>query len=304
MRIVLIGSVDFTAHCLDHILANGGDIVGVITTAVPGNNSDWVDLVELAARRSVPAFSVHKINDPVSIELVRSLNPDILFVFGFSQLIGRELLAIPKRGAIGTHPALLPRNRGRHPLIWALVEGLHESGLTFFHMDDGADSGDILWQRPFAITLDDDATTLYRKVKDLAAIAIPEFLPQLVAGNAPRIPQDSIQASYWRKRSEADGKIRWEAPAMETYNLVRALTRPYPGAHTFVRGEKLIVWKAELPVKGRAPGDPKAEPGTVVSATGRRLTVSTGEGVIDLVDWAAPQHVDFRDGMKLGTAPQ
>ncbi len=231
MRIVYVGAVEFSRCCLEEIMRQGAEVVALFT--LPRDrasfHSDYADLSEIALARRVPVHYVRNINDPSSAEQLRAAHPDIIFVFGWSQLISKSILQIPPMGCIGTHPALLPQHRGRHPIVWALVEGLAESGLTFFYLDESADSGDILWQRSFPISLEDDACTVYEKVNQLAKEGLREFIPQLTRGAAPRIPQDHSRATYWRKRGEKDGEIQWEAPTMRTYNLIRALTRPYAG---------------------------------------------------------------------------
>ena len=286
MRIVFVGAVDFSRHALRCVLESGGNVVGVVTLPpeLSHRHSDYADLQGLAAEHGVPVQHVRRINDPETVGWVRSLLPDVIFVFGWSQLISAEFLEIPPLGCIGTHPALLPKNRGRHPLIWALVEGLSESGLTFFYLDDGADSGDILWQKPFAIDLDDDAGSLYEKIKWLGCEAIAEFLPLLEAGTAPKVQQDHKSATYWRKRSAEDGRIDWASTSMTTYNLVRALARPYPGADTSISGGPVKVWRMTPP----SPDGGKAasgQPGTVLAAEGMNLTVRTGDGQVSVVEY-------------------
>lgn len=302
MRIVFIGAVDFSRHCLLEIIKHSGHIVGVITLErrFAAFNSDFADLSEVAEAHRIPIYKIHKVADPDVIALLRSLMTDIIFVFGWSQLLPRDILEIPPKGCIGTHPALLPRNRGRHPLIWALVEGLQESGMTFFYIDEGADSGDILWQKAFPITLEDDAGTLYQKIKDLASEAIPVFLDQFKRGTAPRIPQDHSQATYWRKRGEKDGEIHWSASGLGTYNLVRALTHPYVGAHTYWGDHKIIIWKSRLE---ETPGDLRGhgiKPGTVVERGPDGLRVSTGDGSLTLLDFNVDGNAEVPVGVVLG----
>lgn len=301
MRIVFVGTVDFSRHCLEEVLRRGGNVVAVLTLSPGGGrfNADYADLCPVAEKYGVPVHRIQKINDPATVHLIRSLQPDVIFVFGFSQLIGAEILRLPPVGCIGVHPTLLPRNRGRHPLIWALVEGLEESGLTFFYMDVGADSGDILWQKPFPITLQDDAASLYNKIKSLAVEAIGEFLPQLEQGTAPRKSQDPALASYWRKRGEKDGEINWALPSLKTYNLVRALARPYVGAHTFAAGHKVIIWRAKLPQTPLPPEAVPLEPGTIFSTTDGSLAVRTGDLFLDLCEWDATAAIKIKSGMKL-----
>lgn len=303
MRIVFVGAVEFSRHCLEAVLREGGSVVGVVGLSPEGRHlhSDYADLEPIARRAGIPFHGVRRLNEPSGISLLRSLNPDILFVFGWSQLISSEILKIPPRGCLGTHPALLPKNRGRHPLIWALVEGLTESGLTFFYLDEGTDSGDILWQKSFPITLQDDARTLQEKIKGLASEAISEFLPPLTRGTAPRIPQNHSEATYWRKRTEKDGEIAWASPSMTSYNLIRALARPYPGAHTFLEGEKVILWKARLPLEPPPPTLSRTIPGTVLSCDGESsLRVRTGDGCLDILDYETPSRLKIGEGVQMG----
>lgn len=301
MRILFVGGVEFSRHCLQEVVKSGGKVVGVITVEKKNAkfNSDYVDLGETASRLGIPVHYVEKIRNPESVELIRSIAPDVIFVFGFSQLISKEILDIPRLGCVGTHPALLPKNRGRHPLIWALVEGLPESGLTFFYLDEGADSGDILWQKSFPIELSDDASTLYRKIRDLASEAIAEFVPQLQSNTAPRIRQDATLATYWRKRTAQDGEIHWEQSSMGIYNLVRALTHPYPGSHTFLGREKLIVWKT-LPPEAKSLNAGAETPGTVVEASAGRHRIRTGDGYLTIVEYSSTNGSELVVGNQLG----
>lgn len=302
MRILLVGCVDFSRHCLQQILAQGGNVVGVITLddELSGFNADFVRMDEYCAGVGIDCFKVRDINSDESMTLIKDLAPDVIFVFGWSRLIKKPLLDLPPLGCIGTHPALLPRNRGRHPLIWALVEGLEESGLTFFYMDEGADSGDILWQRPFTIDLQDDAGTLYGKMKALASESIAEFLPLLSSGKAPRLPQDHSLANYWRKRSEQDGEIQWTASSMQIYNLVRALTHPYVGAHTFVNGRRLLVWKTALPATPLPTEAGRLSAGTVFRLPQNRIAVRTGDSYLEVRDIQTVDPGDLKQGTILG----
>ena len=299
MRIVFIGAVDFSYHCLEVILRQGGNVVAVLNPEKQSarSNSDYADLAPLADEYKVPLYRIAKVKDEYTIELIRSLQPDIIFVFGFSQLIPKQLLDIPPMGCVGTHPALLPQNRGRHPLIWALVEGLSESGLTFFYLDEGADNGDILWQKPFPITMDDDANSLYVKIKTLASQGIEEFLPKLQDGTAPRLPQDHSRASYWRKRTEADGLIIWSNSVLSIFNLVRALTHPYLGAHTFIGSERMIVWKSRI--RSILAIDTKL-PGEIVEETPDGFLVQCGDGILEIFLWEVEHNSQLRIGMQLG----
>jgi methionyl-tRNA formyltransferase len=243
---------------------------------------------------------------PETVGLISNLKPDVVFVFGLSQLIPKEILGIPPMGCIGTHPALLPRNRGRHPLIWAIIEGLRESGLTFFYLDEGTDSGDILWQKSFVISPDDDAGTLYKKIKHLAGEALAEILPKLSAGKTPRFPQDHRMATYWRKRTDIDGEIDWTASGTKTHALIRALTRPYAGAHTFLDGHKMIIWRSSLQEVTVHMNEPltATRPGQIVEVKPDSLLVRTGDGFLKIIEWESAENIKLVSNRCFGKAKQ
>lgn len=283
---MFVGAVEFSRHCLTELLRLGAQVAGVVTLApeLAGHHADFADLGPVAEASGIPVVRVRRVNDRESAEAIRAFRPDVLFVFGWSQVLSCEILRSAPLGCIGSHPALLPQHRGRHPLIWALVEGLEESGLTFFYMDEGVDSGDILWQRPFPITLEDDASTLYRKVELLATEAIAEFLPQLCEGRVPRVPQDHAKATYWRKRDDKDGEIQWGSTTLQVYNLIRALTRPYVGAHTFLGSSRVRIWRSRLLAEQQGTGGWPNMPGAVLMQTDGGFIVRTGDGCLEVTE--------------------
>jgi methionyl-tRNA formyltransferase len=304
LRILFLGAVDFSLHCLEEVIKAKGQVVAVLTLAKgdAAFHSDHADLSGLAGEKGIPVHYIGNINEDSTLELIKSHAPDVIFVFGWSQIISKSVLDIPAMGCIGTHPALLPRNRGRHPIIWALVEGLEKSGLTFFYLDEGADSGDILWQRPFPITVEDDAGSVYLKIKSLASDAIAEFLPSLQHGTAPRLEQDRSQATYWRKRGKRDGEIAWADPTMKTYNLVRALTTPYVGSHTYVDGKTLKIWRAALPHEELPKSAAGLAPGTVFAATDSGFDVRTADGFLTVNEYEHEDGAVIKAGVSLGAA--
>lgn len=287
MRIVFIGTIDFSQRCLESVLENGGNVAAIFTLAkeTAGFHSDYADLSTTTRDRGIPVHLVQNINEPENLELIQSYQPDVIFVFGWSQLISKPILNLPPLGCIGTHPALLPRNRGRHPIVWALVEGLNESGLTFFYLDEEADSGDILWQKAFPISKEDDSASVYSKVSSLAQEGISEFLPCLRNGTAARTPQNHRNATYWRKRTRKDGEINFSDPSETIYNLVRALTRPYVGAHTYANGDEVKIWSTGLPSSPLPETLTILEPGTVFDCTDKGFNVRTKDGYLIVYEY-------------------
>ena len=188
MRIVLIGCVGFSFECLKKLIEVNADIVGIVTKESSDFNADFFDLTGFANQNNIPVKQVRDINHPNNISWIKFHNPDIMFCFGWSSLLKEELLNIARMGVVGYHPADLPSNKGRHPLIWAKVLGLDESASTFLFMDESADCGDILNQKKFTISFEESAVELYEKMTSTALLQIEEFLPQLVMGIFPSIP--------------------------------------------------------------------------------------------------------------------
>ena len=176
---------------------------------------------------------------------MRALEPDLIFVVGWSQLVRDSFIALASEGVFGMHPTLLPRHRGRAPVPWAILTGLARTGVTLFEIvDASADSGSIVGQVTLDVAPDETATTLFARIADAHVELTQELLPQIIARTAPRIPQDPTRASSWPRRTPADGIIDWDTRAPYLYDWVRAQTRPYPGAFTFLGDEKVIVWSA------------------------------------------------------------
>lgn len=176
MRIVFIGSVKFSYEALKTVLSiQDVVVVGFVTRRSSKFNADFVCLEGIAGEAGVPCLVLDGNDQATLHRWVTELNPDVIYCFGWSYLLGSEILTAAPLGVVGYHPAALPMNRGRHPIIWALALGLTETASTFFFLDEGVDSGDILSQVSVAIDPDDNATTLYEKLVEVAKGQIPEF---------------------------------------------------------------------------------------------------------------------------------
>ena len=279
MRIILIGAVEFSLSMLEHLHALNACIVGVCTLPQSKFNADHVDLAQFSKLHGIPYLYVEDINSPTTLKWIRQKSPDIIFCFGWSFLIKQELLKLPPMGILGFHPAALPLNRGRHPIIWALALGLSRTASTFFFMDEGADSGDIVSQRAVEISSEDDARALYNKITEIAKLQITELLPKLADKSFFPVSQDSSLANYWRKRQSEDGKIDWRMSADAINNLVRALTSPYCGAHFYFNNIEIKVWKVEL-VSNVVEN---VEPGKVLATKGMHPIIKCGVGALKLL---------------------
>ena len=280
MKIFFIGAVEFSRRMLEALVAMDADIVGAATLGKSPFNSDYCDLKQTCHAHNIPCNYVTNINEDVSIKWIEDRKPDIIFCFGWSRLLGNRLLKLAPLGVVGFHPAALPKNRGRHPIVWALVLGLRETASTFFLMDQDVDNGDIISQKKIIIDDEDNASTLYEKISITAQEQLREILPKLASGDYQAITQDHKQANIWRKRTEIDGKIDWRMSGKTIYNLIRGLSRPYIGAHFIYSGYVIKVWKANI--VNDVPLN--IEPGKIINVTNRGTTIKCGEQGICLLE--------------------
>ena len=285
MRAVVVGAVGSTQVLLEE-LGRAADwhvpLVVTLPVELHGRHSDIVDLAGYAKTLGAELLKVARTNEAATIAAVRDANPDFVFVVGWSQLVGCEFLDIARRGTIGYHPAPLPRLRGRAAIPWTILLEEPISASSLFWIGKGTDDGDLLAQKFFHVASDETAQGLYEKHMGALRAMLREALPLLASGQQPRHPQDERYATWAARRTRADGRIDWHASAASIDKLTRAIGRPYPGAFTHAGTRRLTIWSTRL-----VPGGERhhACPGQIVAATNGHLTVQTGDGLIDLLDW-------------------
>lgn len=290
MKILFIGTVEFSKIALQKLINLNVQVVGVCTKEKSKFNSDYADLRPLCEKNKIPYKYVDDVNSKDNYNWIKSLNPDIIFCLGWSNLLKKDILTSAPMGVLGFHPSKLPKNRGRHPLIWALALGLKKSASTFFFMDEGIDSGEILSQKDFDILSTDDAKILYDKFVNIALLQIEEFLPQLEKKNYQTIKQNYEASNIWRKRVKTDGKIDFRMTSQAIYNLVRALTKPYVGAHIIYKEKEIIVWKVEI-IDNKQDN---IESGKVLDIDEDKILVKTYDGAIKIT------HHEFKNLPNVG----
>ena len=249
-KAVVFAYHDIGCAGIEALLTAGYDIAAVFTHADdPKENNFYGSVAQLCARNGIPVHAPEDANHPLWIERIAKLNPDYIFSFYYRNLLSEPLLATASKGAFNLHGSLLPKYRGRAPANWVLVNGETETGVTLHRMVKRADAGAILAQQKVIIERTDTGLSLHAKLRDAATNLLRDALPQLAQGKLTETAQDESQATYFGRRTAADGKLDWKKPAEELFNLVRAVTQPYPGAFCAVGEHKLIVWQAEV-VKG------------------------------------------------------
>jgi len=261
----------------------GYEIICIFSHEDDPDENCWFDSVQnWAVERSIPVYCPVDVNQPEWICRIAALRPEMIFSFYYRRMLSERILDLPPKGAYNLHGSILPAYRGRCPVNWVLVNGETKTGVTLHHMVKKADAGDIVGQRPVSIETTDTAVILYRKLCDAAGELLDEVLPLMKAGKAPRIPQDITKGNYYGGRKPEDGRIDWRWSSERIYNLIRAVTAPYPGAFCLLpNGSKLFIWWAtqseqEAEDVGNTPGDVQVEE--------KRVLVQAGQGKIRLLD--------------------
>jgi methionyl-tRNA formyltransferase len=289
MRTVWVSFDVMGRNCLEAAAEVGAEIVGVVTFPGPidPDRSGQCSFDDVAARLDAALIETRDVNALETLNAMRKLEPELIFVVGWSQLVHDPFIAIASEGVFGMHPTLLPRHRGRAPIPWAILSGLARTGVTLFEIvDPTADSGAIVGQVAVDIDPEETATTLFEKLARAHVELIRQHVPKLLSGEAQRISQDPKRASAWPRRRPEDGIIDWETRAPYLHDWVRAQTRPYPGAFTFLGDERVVVWRARpVALESSAPA------GTIVAEQPGGLIVACGEGglLLEEIETAAAQ---------------
>jgi methionyl-tRNA formyltransferase len=249
MRFGFVTCVQLGLSCMEAIYEVGGRLDLALTLhddqAVAKSGRVWID--DFCAARSIPLVKARNINHDESVAAIEEAGLDWLFIVGWSQIARERVLAAPRCGVLGMHPTLLPEGRGRAAIPWAILKGLERTGVTLFRLDSGVDTGDILDQAEIRLGPDTGATELYAQVEAAHVALMQSAYPKLVAGTLEPRRQDESRASEWPGRKPEDGRIDRAGSVRDAERLVRAVTRPYPGA--FVEqeeGRRLVVWKARI----------------------------------------------------------
>jgi len=280
MQIVFVTHNELGLACLEELADLGGEIQAVYTRPKQSELADQTDLDEFTDINNIPLHRVQSINESEVKTQLRGYDPDLLFVVGWSRLVEQDVIDIPSTAALGMHPAPLPRGRGRAPLAWSVIKGLDETALSFFHLVEEADAGDLVGQEPVSIELNDDAASMYEKVVDAGRKLIRRYYPEFVSGNVPRTPQDESKATSWPKRDPKHGLIDWNLSPWEVYNWIRGQTRPYPGAYSYLNGDRITVWSANPP----SDQPSFVQPGKIVYHEENVIGVGAWEGIIELTE--------------------
>lgn len=283
MRIVIIGAVSSTLTTLKQLIHHNMDVVGVLGYEPKStqNVSGYSLLKPTAESNKIAYRSFVKINDLETIKQLEEWQPDIIFVVGLSQLVGNEILNLSPNGVVGFHPTPLPRGRGRAPLAWSVLKE-KQVGANFFLIDNGVDSGPILAQELFEIDENDYAEDVEIKILEAIKLALDGLLPKLKQGILESKPQDASLATYYGRRAPNDGCIDWSKSAIKIHRLVRASSKPHPGAITVKEDFKVVVWKSRLEKDLKNTG---VIGRILLTNNQKELLVQTGDGLLWITEY-------------------
>jgi len=256
MKFGFVTCVQLGLTCMESIYEAGGklDLVISLKDDMAERKSGRIYVDDFCKRRSIPVLKTRNINDEEAVEAIRKHQLDWLFVIGWSQIAREAVLQAPRLGVVGIHPTLLPQGRGRAAIPWAILKGLRETGVTMFKLDEGMDTGPIIAQEKIILAPDETASVLYEKVSLAHASIIKGIWADFAENNIRLVPQEEAFASEWPGRRPEDGQIGTDMTVEEVDRLVRAVTRPYPGAF-YVEGRKTYrIWQGRpLGLSGRDP---------------------------------------------------
>ena len=297
-RVLFFGYSEARHECLSPLMERGDHVVALITHEDNPQEKIWFKTPAAAAReQGIPVFTPDSVNNPEWRERIAALQPELILSVYYRHMIGTKVLALPRLGAWNLHGSLLPRYRGRAPINWAVLHGEPRIGLTLHRMVKSADAGAIVDQEGVDIGPRDTAEQAFRKVLPCARRVLARQIDALLAGTARETPQDETQATYFGGRKPDGGRIAWTQTSRQIFNLIRAVTDPYPGAFTDVGAARLMVWWAE-PDSSATKGKNGA-PGEILSLA--PLVVATGDGALELTktEWRGAPAPELKVGALL-----
>ena len=261
MKITWIGNHEEGLEAFRQTAGNNGidAFITLSDAAFAKRSAGSRDYLDICREYGIPVHPVDTIKDEHARRLIESHCPDLLVVFGWSEILPPEILAIPTIGTVGTHASLLPHNRGSAPVNWALIHGETQTGNTMMWLSAEVDAGAIVDQVAFPISIFDTCKTLYAQVAKSNATMLASLLESLARGIKPVLPIPNVSSEpILPRRRPKDGLLDWNQTAKAVYDFVRALAKPYPGAFSFLDGKKYVIWEAAvLPLatpQGAIPG--------------------------------------------------
>lgn len=282
MKVVFMGTPDFSVPTLEEIIKAGHEVIGVITQPDKpkgrGKLVAYPPVKEKAMEYNIPIFQPAKLRDESFVEVLKELAPEVIVVVAFGQILPKSILDIPKYGCINVHASLLPKYRGAAPIQWSIIDGEKNTGITTMFMDVGLDTGDMLLQAKTAIDPEETGGSLHDKLSLIGGALLVETLERLEAKTLQRIKQDDSKSNYVKVLDKGLGVIDFNKSAIEIERLIRGLN-PWPSAYTSLDEKTLKIWKAKV-----LDGVYKGTPGEIIDVTKDEIIVLSGQGALSILE--------------------
>lgn len=255
MKIVFFGASELGYDCCESLIKEGHQVVTIFTIEqefkisyspdAPVKNYLFKDFRQLGDKYNIPTYVINgDLKD--YYQQLKNIQPDFILAIGWYYMIPQKMLGLAVKGGAGIHASLLPKYRGNAPLVWAIINGEKETGISFFYFSEGTDEGDIIAQETFLIEETDTIKDVLEKAKNASLQILRDYIPQIAINTAPRIKQDHSKATVYPKRCPDDGLINWDWDVKRIKNFIRAQTKPYPGAFTYIGGKRVTIWDADI----------------------------------------------------------
>ena len=281
MKIVFMGTPDFAVSTLESLVKGGHEVIAAVTQPDKpkgrGKAVQYTPVKEKALEYEIPVYQPVKARDPEFVELLKGMNPDVIVVVAFGQLLPKAILDIPKYGCVNVHASLLPKYRGAAPIQWAVIDGEEVSGVTTMLMDEGLDTGDMLEKAEIVLDEKETGGSLFDKLSALGGELILSTLEKMENGTITRTPQGDSTTSYAKMLKKTMGEIDWNMEAVKIERLIRGLN-PWPSAYTSLKGKTVKIWSADV-VAGESTGNPGR-----VTVTKDKLLVECGENFLSITE--------------------
>jgi methionyl-tRNA formyltransferase len=278
LKVVFLGTSEFSCPSLEILLASSHEILAVVTQPDRpkgrGQKRAFSPIKSLSLAKNLPVFQPERVQDPTFLEVLKSLHPDLIVVVAYGQILTSSVLSIPPRGCVNVHASLLPKYRGAAPIARAILGGETRTGVTTMFMDRGMDTGPILLTEETEIGDSDTMGTLHDRLSGMGAHLLVRTFDGLEKGTITPRPQDPSQATYAPKIEKEEGRINWDTPAPQLFNLLRAFD-PWPGAFTVWADRTLKLFLPKL-----VEGEAMEAPGTVAHAAANGLRIATSQGYL------------------------
>ena len=282
MKVIFMGTPDFSVNTLEEIIKAGHEVVLVVSQpdkAVGRSKAlKYTPVKECALAHGIEVYQPEKIRREECVEYLRQFNADIFIVEAFGQIIPKEILDMPRYGCVNVHASLLPKYRGAAPIQWAVLNGEKVSGVTIMRMDEGIDTGDMIMKEEVVLAEDETGGSLFDRLAEVGAKLCVKAMKAIEDGTAVYTPQDHSQATQTGKIQKEMGSIDWSKDAEEIERLIRGLN-PWPSAYTRLDDKNLKIWRAKV-----VSHEVKAAPGCILKVTKNDMEVQTGNGVLALLE--------------------